>query len=326
MTKDISTELNKDFLKDPDSGFYPIHRAAKYGKGTLSELKRLINKGADLEVRTPWERTPLIMACIDWETRKVKLLLEAGANINASDHEGDTPLHAAIYGSNSLTQLLVDNGADIEARNLDGLTPLGHACEIGKQGAIEILCEAGANVNDEYSTKSLLFRALEGKHNTPPTSLYKIFKTLKDYGADVEFIQASTGNSILHLTAELTQIDYSAWGVRFTPICRTLINSGLNPWLKNINGESPIQIMDKWAPGDLKPALKKYIKNNIKNIIPEIETEKELTCFYENQSEYSRSELFDLLTSGTEAKNKFDEIIKPEVYENTSHNKLVNKI
>ncbi|WP_434339364.1 ankyrin repeat domain-containing protein [Motilimonas cestriensis] len=91
MSNDSSKSADKDFQKDSQSGFYPIHRAAKSGNGTTKELKRLLAKGVDVNVTTPWKRTPLFIACLHGESKKVELLLEAGAKINVADHEGDTP-------------------------------------------------------------------------------------------------------------------------------------------------------------------------------------------------------------------------------------------
>src|SRR4029453_3823535 len=53
-----------------------------------------------------------------------KVLLDAGANVNAINEADTSPLHCAAFsGLNELVQLCVDRGADINARDWRGRTP-----------------------------------------------------------------------------------------------------------------------------------------------------------------------------------------------------------
>jgi ankyrin repeat protein len=55
----------------------------------------------------------------------VSAALELGANVGAANTSGDTALHAAVaLGHDRVVQLLVDKGADVNARNGRGQTPL----------------------------------------------------------------------------------------------------------------------------------------------------------------------------------------------------------
>jgi uncharacterized protein len=55
----------------------------------------------------------------------VKVALELGADVNASNEDGDTALHVATLGQfNSIIELLVQNGADLRVKNKSGQTPL----------------------------------------------------------------------------------------------------------------------------------------------------------------------------------------------------------
>jgi ankyrin repeat protein len=58
----------------------------------------------------------------------VRAALELGGDVNAADHTGDTVLHiAAAKGYNRVVELLVQKGANLDAKDNDGRTPLAFA-------------------------------------------------------------------------------------------------------------------------------------------------------------------------------------------------------
>lgn len=55
----------------------------------------------------------------------MKLLLEAGAIINAPSKSYDTPLHIAVkHAHPEIVKELIESGAEIQARTYEGVTPL----------------------------------------------------------------------------------------------------------------------------------------------------------------------------------------------------------
>ncbi|PYH37863.1 glycerophosphocholine phosphodiesterase [Aspergillus neoniger CBS 115656] len=82
----------------------------------------------------------------------VKLLVEAGVDINYQDEQGETALHvAARFGHDKCAKILLEgNGeqkADTElAENTYSWTPLFIACVDGALSVVELLIEAGANL------------------------------------------------------------------------------------------------------------------------------------------------------------------------------------
>jgi ankyrin repeat protein len=108
-------------------------------------IKFLISKGADIN-KGP--ETPLHQAVSWWELDMAKLLLEAGADVNARDEQGNTPLQRAVdegwRGGLEVAELLVSKGADVSAKNRRGETPLSMAKAKGRKELVEFLRKHGA--------------------------------------------------------------------------------------------------------------------------------------------------------------------------------------
>ena len=98
-----------------------------------------------LEAWTPW----VLHQAAQHTTNPtiVRLLLQAGADPNAPDDNGLTPLHAGAWNSNPMVvSHLVDGGADLSARENDGYTALHYAAaQSGNGRVIKVLLDRGAN-------------------------------------------------------------------------------------------------------------------------------------------------------------------------------------
>ncbi|KAJ3085408.1 hypothetical protein HDU96_005443, partial [Phlyctochytrium bullatum] len=71
-----------------------------------------------------------------------------GANVNAKDKEGNSPLHFAVESDRlDILQVLLAKGADVDARNHERRTPLHVAAELGRRETAFLLLEAGAFVD-----------------------------------------------------------------------------------------------------------------------------------------------------------------------------------
>ncbi len=128
-------------------------------RGNLSEAKKSINEGADVNSPDSSGRTALIEAAWSGNTDIVKLLLEKGADINAADKSGFSALmRAAEEGHTAIVTLLIQNGADVNCRgHVRGTTPLMLAAENGHVKILETLLDNGAKVNivDQYEETAL---------------------------------------------------------------------------------------------------------------------------------------------------------------------------
>ena len=113
------------------------------------ELARLLlTAGADVNAKNKWGSTPLHAAAREGHTEAVRLLLEAGADVNAENEDGETPLHwAAWEGHTDVVRLLLAAGADVNAKDKDVRTPLHLAAKKERPDVVRLLLEAGADAN-----------------------------------------------------------------------------------------------------------------------------------------------------------------------------------
>ena len=105
----------------------------------------------------PVQGTPLHIACTNGNIEIVKLLVEAGANIELKNVALQSPLSiAAEKNHGDIAEYLIDKGADIHSRGPNGLQPIHFACSHGKRNIIELLLSRGVDINILNHKNSLL--------------------------------------------------------------------------------------------------------------------------------------------------------------------------
>lgn len=109
-------------LEEEERDVPVLHLALQAG-ASAELIKRLLDAGADIEARDCEGQTALHYAAVVSARGQIELLLSAGAETNATDEDGNTPLMLAVaHGDISNTERLIAAGADIEARDKDGYT------------------------------------------------------------------------------------------------------------------------------------------------------------------------------------------------------------
>jgi len=113
----------------------------------------LLQKGASINARSQWGRSPLHFACT---LDMAKLLINLGADVNAEDDDGETPIVPIMYSEcndkPTWLRYMIENGANVNHVDNVGYTPLHRAIDAQDVVSVKILLDAEADVN----TKSQL--------------------------------------------------------------------------------------------------------------------------------------------------------------------------
>ena len=148
--------------------------------GNLNEVKGLLDKGANVNVKSINGHTPLHNAAQRGHAEAARLLIDRGANPDAEDRSKKTSLHwAATNGHEGVARLLIDRGANPNAENRNKETPLHLAAYYDHVEIARLLLDKGARVDAEDIEKfTPLYFATVARH-------VLLAKLLILYGADL---------------------------------------------------------------------------------------------------------------------------------------------
>ena len=123
----------------PD-GFTALGLAAFFGQETI--VHNLLAKGADPNVaaNNAMQVAPLHSAVAGQHMRIVRMLVEAGAQVNVAQQQGFTPLHGAAHSGNvEMVRYLLSHGAEVSARTASGQSALDLALTQAHEEVVHLL-------------------------------------------------------------------------------------------------------------------------------------------------------------------------------------------
>jgi ankyrin repeat protein len=135
-------------------------------QGDCDQLHKYLNMGADVNARDESGLTPLIWASVKGNAYAAQILLERGANANARNSLGDTALMwASIMGHEPVVELILENNADVNFKSKkNGVTALMAAAAKGHDDVVRILINHGAEVDlkDSNQNSALMLATVKG--------------------------------------------------------------------------------------------------------------------------------------------------------------------
>ncbi|MDR2946302.1 MAG: ankyrin repeat domain-containing protein [Candidatus Adiutrix sp.] len=200
-------------------------------KGTGQEIKAAIKAGANVNAKNEHGETPLHHAASNWydgserTERAVALLLEAGADVHARDSFEQTPLIEGANGYPGVVSLLLAAGSDVNAKRDDGTTALMMAAVSGSAESVSLLLGAGADVNaKDNDGQTPLMHAARNDESSEQAA-----RLLLAAGADVH-AKDNDGETALFNAARFSH----------TEAAQLLLAAGADVNVKNNDGQTPL--------------------------------------------------------------------------------------
>ncbi|MDI6449621.1 ankyrin repeat domain-containing protein [Anaerobaca lacustris] len=172
-----------------------LHEAV--GSGSLSQVRALLARGADPDVRNRHGWTPLQRAAEQGHAAMVELLMKYGADPDVDGPWGPALHIAIVRGHAAVVRKLIDGGAHVNVRDkrIESRTALDRALSgaprVWRDEVIDILLAAGADPRlSADSGRTVL-------HGAASEGLTKLASLLLAHGADVN-AQTAGGSTPLH--------------------------------------------------------------------------------------------------------------------------------
>ncbi|XP_060695575.1 protein phosphatase 1 regulatory subunit 12A isoform X3 [Hemiscyllium ocellatum] len=198
---------------------------AACSSGDTDEVKKLLDRGSDINYANVDGLTALHQACIDDNLDMVKFLVEHSANINQPDNEGWIPLHAAAScGYADIAEYLISHGANVAAVNSEGETPL----DIAEEEAMEELLQ------EEISRQGV---DIEAARKEEERIMLRDARQWLNSGQINDNRHPKSGGTALHVAA--------AKG--YSEVLKLLIQAGYDVNIKDYDGWTPLHAAAHWG-------------------------------------------------------------------------------
>jgi ankyrin repeat protein len=117
-------------------------------QGDTAKVLEQLKEGVPVDVPDGGGNTPLLLATQGNHVDTARVLIDAGANVNAQNTRLDSAyLLAGAAGRLDILRMTLAHGANLKSTNRYGGTALIPACERGHVEVVRVLLDAGVDVN-----------------------------------------------------------------------------------------------------------------------------------------------------------------------------------
>lgn len=233
---------NVDINEASESGCTALIWALVFKRRDMLSL--LLDAGADIEQADTKGTTPLMFAALAKDTDILRKLLAAGADVNAAltggtNEIGTTALHYAVTRKDNLAaiKLLIKHGANVTAANETGRTPLIKAAWWGGVDYIQLLLDAGADLERTSNIgKTALHESISSSTNAP------MIRTLISKGANVNTTD-KWGKTPLMDAVNQGQLE----------VVKLLVEADADIEMKSNEGQTALDIARTKKPSKVRP-------------------------------------------------------------------------
>ena len=227
LNQHIASGTNLDLISSVSehvqAGWTALTIAVHYGFFNFAKI--LLFAGADIEASNLNGTNALRYAAYNGKTEVMEFLIRMGANIEAQGQSGHTPLHMAVLGDElDAAKLLISEGAIINAIDEISNTPLHNAVHYGYIDIIQLLVENGADVNVRNNDNNWT-----PLHNAVAGGQSEVVIFLIDKGSEIN-AKSIKEETALHFAA--------LYGHEY--ITDLLLTEGADIEAKNIDGLTPL--------------------------------------------------------------------------------------
>ena len=166
--------------------------------GDAQAVRDLLRRGANIEARDDRGRSPLLLATHAAAIEAARVLIEAGADVNAMDDISDSPyLYAGAEGPLEILRMTLEHGADLASVNRYGGTALIPAAHHGHVDIVRELLGTGIDIDhvNYLGWTALLEAVILGDGGRRQQDVVRILLTR---GADPTIADRDGGTALQH--------------------------------------------------------------------------------------------------------------------------------
>ncbi|CAH2314459.1 histone-lysine N-methyltransferase EHMT2 [Pelobates cultripes] len=239
---------DSSFLNDQQLKRSPLHAAAQ--KGSLEMVHVLVQAGANFNATDKVLRTPLLEAVVNNHIEAARYLVQCGACVYHKEEDGSTCLHhAAKCGNLEMLSFLLSTGqVNVNAQDNGGWTPIIWAAEHKHIEVIRMLLTRGADVTLQDNEKNICL------HWASFTGSADIAEVLLNARCELHAVNFH-GDTPLHIAAR----------EGFIQCVNLFLSRGASTEIRNNEGDTPgdltLEHTDVWYALQLNRKIRQGITN-----------------------------------------------------------------